>query len=203
MTTWFTSDMHFGHTNIISYCGRPFTDVDHMTAALIENWNQYVMPDDVVYVLGDAVMGQRDKTLPHIKSLNGQKYLVPGNHDNVHPMYASKKAYDLAMEAYLDVFDDILDPCIDFDDFYLLCHFPYNVPDATDYQGRDYSAWEPKDEGKVLLCGHVHDAWTHQFTPKGTLQINVGSDVWGYRPVRFELLKAYALTVEEMKGNHA
>lgn len=36
MTTWFTSDLHFGHANIIEYSGRPFPDLDHMNRALIE-----------------------------------------------------------------------------------------------------------------------------------------------------------------------
>lgn len=26
MTRWFTADLHFGHTNIIRYCERPFAD---------------------------------------------------------------------------------------------------------------------------------------------------------------------------------
>ena len=30
MTTWFTSDLHLGHVNIIRYCERPFADVDEM-----------------------------------------------------------------------------------------------------------------------------------------------------------------------------
>lgn len=28
---WVVSDTHFGHGNIIKYCGRPFRDADHWT----------------------------------------------------------------------------------------------------------------------------------------------------------------------------
>ena len=63
MTTWFTSDLHFGHANIIEYSGRPFRDVDHMNRALIERWNALVQPADTVWVLGDVAMGRITDTL--------------------------------------------------------------------------------------------------------------------------------------------
>lgn len=37
--TFFTSDTHFGHANIINLCNRPFKDVNHMNDMLVENWN--------------------------------------------------------------------------------------------------------------------------------------------------------------------
>lgn len=197
---WFTSDMHYGHQNIITFCDRPFGDVDHMAASMIDRWNQIVHPDDLVYILGDAVMGQRDKTLSYIKALNGHKYLVPGNHDNCHPMYQNKTSYRDHLNAYLQVFDDILDPQVILEDMFLLCHFPYNVPNQVDYQGRDYSEWEPKDEGRILLCGHVHDSWSHRFTDQGTLQINVGVDVRDFRPISLWYIKELVSTLEQNKN---
>ncbi|MBX3075784.1 hypothetical protein KF707_22435 [Candidatus Obscuribacterales bacterium] len=56
MNTWFTSDHHFGHTNIIKYCNRPFNSVAHMNALMEVDWNSIVAPEDTVYYLGDFAM---------------------------------------------------------------------------------------------------------------------------------------------------
>lgn len=81
---FFISDMHFNHSNIIMYCNRPFENVHEMNETIIENWNNTVSDDDVVYVLGDVGFFN-----PHtievassfIKKLKGDKRLICGNHD--------------------------------------------------------------------------------------------------------------------------
>ena len=52
--TWFTADLHLGHSNIIDYSDRPFANVDAKDRALIDNWNEAVAEDDTVWVVGDA-----------------------------------------------------------------------------------------------------------------------------------------------------
>ena len=89
MTTWFTSDHHFGHANIIKYSERPFNSVAHMNAAMVGAWNGVVAVDDTVYYLGDFAMQ------PHLVSeilpqLNGTKILIAGNHDRCHPKLAAR-----------------------------------------------------------------------------------------------------------------
>jgi len=78
-----TSDTHFGHANIIKYCGRPFASADEMDAALIRNWNAVVGVDDVVVHLGDFAFKTRRKVEDILAQLNGHVYLVLGNHDSV------------------------------------------------------------------------------------------------------------------------
>ena len=68
--TYFTSDCHYGHENIIKHCNRPFTDVEHMNTVLIDNHNRVVRPNDNVINLGDfAFRGNSADT--YLKKLNG------------------------------------------------------------------------------------------------------------------------------------
>ena len=43
---YYTSDLHFDHTNIIKFCNRPWDTADEMNAALIKKWNNRVNDDD-------------------------------------------------------------------------------------------------------------------------------------------------------------
>lgn len=82
---WITSDTHFNHHNIIGFCGRPYSSAKEMNEALVDNWNSVVKPGDKVYHLGDVYMGggfDREDTVKLLKSLNGKKRLILGNHDN-------------------------------------------------------------------------------------------------------------------------
>lgn len=42
MTTWFTSDWHIGHKNILRFCDRPFKDLEAMQETLVRNFNEVV-----------------------------------------------------------------------------------------------------------------------------------------------------------------
>ena len=82
---WVISDTHFNHQNIIHFCKRPYETAKEMNEKLVENWNSVVKPGDKVYHLGDVYMGggfAREDTMALLKSLNGKKRLVLGNHDN-------------------------------------------------------------------------------------------------------------------------
>lgn len=78
----FTSDLHFGHQNIIKFDQRPFNTTDEMDATLIDNWNAKVKPGDTVYVLGDMFWrSDKEYVQDILKSLKGQIVLIKGNHD--------------------------------------------------------------------------------------------------------------------------
>lgn len=82
---WFTSDTHFGHKNIISFCDRPFSSVEELDEVLIQNWNSVVKQGDLVYHLGDVFMGPNNQDKHHytMGRLNGSKRLIVGNHDDI------------------------------------------------------------------------------------------------------------------------
>jgi len=78
-----TSDLHLDHASIIKYCNRPFRNVHEMNHTLIRNWNKTVGKQDVVYFLGDLIFSRsnRQRVQNVIKSLNGKKIFIRGNHD--------------------------------------------------------------------------------------------------------------------------
>lgn len=75
---FFTSDTHFGHKPIINFCRRPYSSVEEMNEALVQNWNSKVSKGDTVYHLGDFAF--HDHKIFH--RLNGKKHLIKGNHDD-------------------------------------------------------------------------------------------------------------------------
>ena len=80
--TFFTSDTHFGHTNILKYCNRLFIDTNKMDKQLIINWNSRIKSNDDVYFLGDLTLSNNIEYIEDILSqLNGNIYVIKGNHD--------------------------------------------------------------------------------------------------------------------------
>ena len=80
---YFWADPHFGHANIMKYCSRPFQSVEEMNEVLVARWNARVKPGDNIYVLGDFMWARRRDDIEMMLSrLNGNKFLVIGNHDS-------------------------------------------------------------------------------------------------------------------------
>ena len=82
---YITSDIHFGHKNIMSFCpvSRAFgkEDVVRMDEEIISRWNSTVRPQDHTYILGDFAFCNPEKAISHLQRLNGTKTLIVGNHD--------------------------------------------------------------------------------------------------------------------------
>jgi calcineurin-like phosphoesterase family protein len=182
---FFTSDMHFGHFNMTcgpeskNLCNRPWETVDEMNEALIENWNATVGPTDIVWVLGDAVMGKIADTLPLISRLNGRKALVYGNHDR---MFEPKKRTEWTQKykevGFLEICKEAYIHVPGQEQKVALSHFPYS---GDSHDEDRFSEHRLTDNGMWLLHGHVHDAWR-----RNGRQINVGIDVWDYKPVHID-----------------
>ncbi len=177
MATWFTADLHLGHSNIIGYCDRPFADVDAMDRALIGNWNQVVTEGDTVWVIGDFALGKIAETLPLVAELTGHKILIAGNHDRCWAGHG-RRAEGWA-ERYLDAgFDEIIQGSKKTKfgaTKAVLCHFPYQG-DSHDHDR--FVHHRPIDKGAWLLHGHVHERWAQH----GRM-INVGVDANEFRPI--------------------
>lgn len=78
---WLISDTHFGHSNILTFepYYRPFKTIEDHDEQLIQNWNNVVKPGDKVFHLGDFCLASQ--SIKIAKRLNGNKYLIMGNHD--------------------------------------------------------------------------------------------------------------------------
>ena len=157
---WFTSDLHFGHKNVIEYCSRPFTDVDDMARGLIANYNQLVAPTDIVYFLGDITFANATNSRKYISQLNGYKILVKGNHDHKSSKMC-RYGFDLVTYGATILIGD---------EIYKLSHYPYG--DAR------FPTRSPVDQGGWILHGHTHSK--EKFRDR---QIHVGVDAWNYWPV--------------------
>jgi calcineurin-like phosphoesterase family protein len=80
MSIYFTSDWHFGHNKEFIYKPRGFSNVEEMNEAIIERHNLMVSPNDIVYCLGDCMLGDNEKGIDCMKQLNGEIHIIPGNH---------------------------------------------------------------------------------------------------------------------------
>ena len=178
MSRWWSSDQHFGHTNIIRYCGRPFIDTDAMAAAMVDRWNDVVADSDEVWMLGDLVMNQLPVDLAaHVARLKGRKILVPGNHDACWQGYRKGPRqvpayYEIGGVAH--IVDDP-SPVVIAGQQLRISHFPYLIDTHHDLR---YIEHRPDDYGGWLLHGHVHEKWR-----QNGRQINVGVDAWDFAPV--------------------
>lgn len=139
MTTWFTSDHHFGHENIIEYAGRLFENVEKMDEALIGSWNMVVAPGDIVYHLGDFTLGKEankyfSRLHGHIKVLDN-----PWHHD---------KRWLKYRYPYVEIVDPIV--VLERPHVIVLCHYPF-------------AEWDRKHHGSWHLHGHSHNAFNPYF----------------------------------------
>jgi calcineurin-like phosphoesterase family protein len=80
---FFTSDLHFDHTNIIKHCDRPFKTIDEMNEALIYYWNITVDCADIVIIAGDVTLHSNTELVykKFLNHLKGNLILLRGNHD--------------------------------------------------------------------------------------------------------------------------
>lgn len=160
MTTYFTSDQHFSHENIIQYCRRPFADIDEMDRVIIDNYRKKVTKKDICFFIGDLSLVGKDNPRYYKKLLDklpGQKHLILGNHDNLNPfVYVNM--------GFTSVHTSLMLPDVKLSNKpVILVHDPSA---AT------------MDLNSIFLCGHIHDLFL-----RARNAINVGVDMWNFSPV--------------------
>lgn len=167
--TWFISDTHFGHANILTFKDnegnliRPFKSCEEMDETMVENWNKVVKPKDRVYHLGDVVMNRR--CLPILNRLNGRKVLIKGNHDI------------FKLNDYTPYFEDIRAYKIYLKQGIICSHIPLH-PDQFNHRF------------KTNVHGHLHQNLI-MFNHKGSYKpdetyINICVEHTNYTPVSFD-----------------
>ena len=196
---WFTSDSHYGHTNIIRYCKRPFENAEEMNEKLIENWNSVVQPDDIVFHLGDFCFGGAPLWNAMLDRLNGKIYLIFGNHDlkNLKQGFMHRFAWT-GFQAQIYIENRLI----------YLNHYPF-LCYAGVYRGEN-SAWQ--------LFGHVHSQKkeiSYETITNGEVkeilskdesrlkylfptQYDVGVDNNNYTPISYEQVKEIITYQQEL-----
>lgn len=174
---FFTSDSHYGHSNIIWMCKRPYTNVEEMNRKLIENWNNVVKPDDLVFHLGDFAFGGQPLWRSIREQLNGNIILIKGNHDDHNLKNGCKVLFD---GVYDQVKFYIENRCI------YLNHYPFLC-----YGG----SYRSEEDAVFQLFGHVHSGPNSTGLDNDRLkmlfpyQYDVGVDNNNYTPVSWEQIK--------------
>lgn len=176
---FFTSDLHFSHDNIIVFCNRPFKNSKEMKETLIENWNNTVSNNDIVFNLGDfSWFTARHDVKKLVDRLNGDKYFLLGNHDTI-------KMYELIDDEKFHLCQDIVTIHLYKGDIYyeiVLCHYPLVCYPHSIHKN------------VYQFFGHIHSLKDKPLTEFGKLlplnshQMDVGVDRWDYKPVEFNEL---------------
>lgn len=174
---YFTSDWHLGSTTINKLANRPFASQIDAYIGLIDGCNAVAKQGDIVFHVGDFWMEGFDRhsttedknELPakydaYVKQISARFVLLEGNHDGHNCEYDLKSMRVDLSRRYRNVY---------------VSHFPAG---HEHYEG-PFCNW--KSKMKIVLCGHVHDKWLFKYSPQlNVLSVNVGVDVWNYKPVR-------------------
>lgn len=133
--------------------------IDQMNERLIEEINSKVKKRDQLYILGDFAFGAIENAKKILSRINGQKILIKGNHDRNCSVMLSMGFHEVFENEEIKLGDKKV----------LVSHFPYLPSFWERLKGyiliklgiwkefdRKYSHKRIKNEGKVLLHGHIH-----------------------------------------------
>lgn len=145
-----------------------------MDAALINNWNARVQPNDTIYHLGDFTFKASKPIEYYRERLNGKIHLVRGNHDSMTPGL---------LESLFESVDDLINIKIDGQNI-VLCHYAMRT-------------WKRSHNGAWQLFGHSHGELQDDPTQ---LSMDVGVDCNNFFPVSFEEIREIMAVKIELIG---
>jgi calcineurin-like phosphoesterase family protein len=134
-TIWFAADYHHAHPKIVDICNRPTTREEHEEWLIKEVHNKWVQRKHVVYLLGDLSFANRTSTEKFVNRLNGEKFMILGNHD--------KSATGLPQFTQITQIKDFTFSQFGLNIHIVLAHYPL-------------ASWNRKPHGAWHLYGHVH-----------------------------------------------
>jgi calcineurin-like phosphoesterase family protein len=154
--TWIISDTHFGHYNMIKFCGRPL----NFNERLIEKWNKTVKDGDDILHLGDLSIWRGPTSnmwAAEAARLSGTKWLIKGNHDKGDNF----PGFTVVPEQYVEIDGKRI----------LLSHEPKDKEDWWDLNIHGHLHGNNNSRGDYPFSLDYHK--------------DVGVDVVGYKPIRF------------------
>jgi calcineurin-like phosphoesterase family protein len=163
MTIFFTADTHFGHGGAKGLYRRPFGTIADMNTTMIDGWRERVEAEDEIWHLGDFALGPSGQAMAELLArLPGRKHLITGNNDG--PATTSLAGWS-SVQAYAELVVEGVE--------LVLCHYAFRT-------------WRNMGRGSMNLHGHSHG----RLRPLPR-QVDVGVDVWDFRPVTLgEILAA-------------
>lgn len=161
---WFTADLHLMHENVLKYTNRNFSSIKEHDDYIINSINERVGKKDELYILGDVSVTNKKRTENLLHKINGNKYLILGNHDG-----SIKNSTLFESIDQIKVFS-FKSPSYNVSIF--LCHYPLVT-------------WSGKPNGRMHLHGHTHGRFDN--TING-LSFDIGLDSpWtNFRPLNLE-----------------
>lgn len=177
---WVISDTHFRHSNILTFIdsasgtlvrGDRFKDIDEMDEHMFERWNSVVKPGDIVYHLGDVVMGDKEWFKKNWPKLNGSKRLIVGNHDDIPFLSSGGFFAKVQMWRMWTEFGLVFS------------HVPMHPSNLLRMVKKD-GKWPEDCDSLVNIHGHIHQ----NPSPEGPYR-NVSVEAIDYTPVNIEDLR--------------
>jgi len=171
---YYTADEHYGHSNIIRHCNRPFDNVEEMNAALIANHNAKVKNDDDLTIHGGdfAWYKKEDDVINQLQLLRGKHILIRGNHDYWMPKFLPSHGQ----------YREIMEHTYNKRQLVVIFHYAMRV-----WNKSHYNSWN--------LYGHSHGT----LPPVGK-QHDIGVDNNNFAPVSYDEIEAIMTTRDNNAG---